>query len=257
MSYKDKQKQQIYNRQYHMTHQKQAKDSGCRWRQNNRLRKNELARKRYADNRSSIKTYNKLWRLAHKDKVKKYGKQYRQKHAITKKIYDTAYRQTHKTQIMIYAKKYRIRQAKIIANKHKIYYRDHIIHRNQHRISTKNNAKTYRDAHRNDLQYKLSKNLRIRLVAALKRTTKTGSAVRDLGCTIAQFKIYLESLFQPFMTWNNYGKNGWHIDHIRPLSSFRLEDREQFNLACHYTNLQPLWAHENFIKNNKYIVSVI
>jgi hypothetical protein len=66
------------------------------------------------------------------------------------------------------------------------------------------------------------------------------------------FLKYLESKFQSGMTWENYGKNGWHIDHIRPLSSFNLIDDKQLKLACHYTNLQPLWAKDNLVKSNKW-----
>jgi hypothetical protein len=48
------------------------------------------------------------------------------------------------------------------------------------------------------------------------------------------------------MTWDNWTTDGWHIDHIKPLaSSFDLTDRKQFLEACHYTNLQPLWAKDN------------
>lgn len=39
---------------------------------------------------------------------------------------------------------------------------------------------------------------------------------------------------------------------IKPLSSFNLSDRQEFLQACHYTNLQPLWAKENISKSNKY-----
>ena len=56
------------------------------------------------------------------------------------------------------------------------------------------------------------------------------------------------------MSWDNYGRTGWHIDHIIPLSKFDLTDREQFLKACHYTNLQPLWAKDNLIKGNKFDV---
>jgi hypothetical protein len=54
-----------------------------------------------------------------------------------------------------------------------------------------------------------------------------------------------------YMTWENWSKYGWHIDHIKPLSSFNLTDYEQLKMACHYTNLQPMWAKDNLIKSNK------
>jgi hypothetical protein len=88
---------------------------------------------------------------------------------------------------------------------------------------------------------------------AVRSDQKAGSAVRDLGCTIEQFRRYIESLWLPGMTWETYGRNGWHFDHIVPLSSFDLTDPEQFKKACHYTNLQPLWAADNIRKSNKII----
>ena len=50
------------------------------------------------------------------------------------------------------------------------------------------------------------------------------------------------------MTWENYGRNGWEIDHIKPLSKCDLTDPEQFKEVCNYTNLQPLWAEDNLSK---------
>lgn len=99
---------------------------------------------------------------------------------------------------------------------------------------------------KNDPTFRLQKNLRSRLNKALQHGYKTGSAIKDLGCSIAELKIYLESNFQPGMTWNNYGQ--WHVDHIRPLSSFDLTNPTQLNAACHYSNLQPLWAKDNLSK---------
>lgn len=85
---------------------------------------------------------------------------------------------------------------------------------------------------------------------AIKGNSKNGSAVRDLGCSIEELKTYLESKWQPGMNWDNWSKDGWHIDHIRPLASFDLSDPEQLRQACHYTNLQPLWAEDNFKKSD-------
>jgi hypothetical protein len=91
--------------------------------------------------------------------------------------------------------------------------------------------------------------LRTRLAKALHRQSKSGSAVASLGCSVAKFKVYLESKFLPGMSWENHGE--WHIDHVKPLDSFDLTDPSQLLAACHYRNLQPLWAIDNIKKGNK------
>jgi DNA-binding transcriptional MerR regulator len=102
-----------------------------------------------------------------------------------------------------------------------------------------------------NLSARISDALRNRLRDAVKREACGGSAVRDLGCTAKELKRHLESQFRPGMTWENWGRSGWHIDHIKPLVSFDLADPEQVREACHYTNLQPLWASENMSKGRK------
>lgn len=119
-----------------------------------------------------------------------------------------------------------------------------------HVIST---VHEYQKSKKNNVIFKLNKLLRSRLNHAIKNNQKAGSAVSDLGCSINELKIHLECLFQPGMAWDNYGLKGWHIDHIKPLSSFDLSDSEQFKEACHYTNLQPLWAKDNLRKSDKYV----
>jgi hypothetical protein len=66
-----------------------------------------------------------------------------------------------------------------------------------------------------------------------------------------QLVKHLEKQFKNGMTWENRGFNGWHIDHIIPISSFDLTDIEQQKICFHYSNLQPLWAKENILKSNK------
>lgn len=129
------------------------------------------------------------------------------------------------------------------ANKHKA--KNYCIN-NKDRILRRSNLK-----YKTDIKHKLRVLLRSRLNKALNRNYKSGSAVRDLGCTVEELKSYLESKFLPGMTWDNYGLYGWHIDHIKPLASFDLSDRKQMLEACHYTNLQPLWANDNLSKNDK------
>lgn len=99
-----------------------------------------------------------------------------------------------------------------------------------------------------NIQIKLTKRLRTRLWKALKGY-RVGSAVKDLGCSIEYLKFWLEYQFQPGMTWDNYGE--WEIDHIKPLSKFNLEDRNQLLIACNWINLQPLWQQDNRQKGSK------
>jgi hypothetical protein len=80
-----------------------------------------------------------------------------------------------------------------------------------------------------------------------------------LGCTFEEFKNYLESKFEPWMNWENFGNpkdkvfeinKTWDIDHIIPISSATTE--EDIIRLNHYTNLQPLCSVNNrWIKRNK------
>jgi len=102
-----------------------------------------------------------------------------------------------------------------------------------------------------DIQFRLSSLLRRSMHSRIKRALRAGSAVRDLGCTIEEFKAYIEAQFLPGMTWDNWSLIGWHLDHKRPLSAFNLANKTEFLQACHYTNYQPLWAADNLRKSNR------
>ena len=121
-------------------------------------------------------------------------------------------------------------------------YRDNPENKRKRRVWDQNKRGT-------DINHRLRINLRNRLNSAIKNKQKAGSSIRDLGCSIEDFKIWIEQQFQPGMTWGNYGKTGWHIDHIIPLHSVDLTDRKQFKKACHWFNLRPLWAEENYSRN--------
>ena len=71
-----------------------------------------------------------------------------------------------------------------------------------------------------------------------------------MGCTIDELIAHIEKQFKPGMNWSNHGK--WHIDHIRPCSSFELTDIEEQKKCFHFSNLQPLWAEENLKKAARY-----
>jgi hypothetical protein len=101
-----------------------------------------------------------------------------------------------------------------------------------------------------DPQFRFFETLRSackRVVKQLSLGKKPVSTFKWVGCSPEELKARFESLFVEGMSWDNYGE--WHIDHIRPVSSFKPEEWEQIN---HYTNLQPLWAQDNLKKGDKY-----
>ena len=87
---------------------------------------------------------------------------------------------------------------------------------------------------------------------------KSKSTQDIIGCSFEEFKSYLESKFEYWMNWGNYGLfngeygYGWDIDHILPLSSVESED--DVVRLCHFSNLQPLCSRVNrYEKRNKII----
>jgi hypothetical protein len=107
-----------------------------------------------------------------------------------------------------------------------------------------------------DIQYNVAQKFRRKVRQILKLFLKgklksTKDTYRDyLGCSIKEYKDYLESKFQEGMNWENYGVKGWHMDHIIPVTKFDLTDPEEVKKCFHYTNTQPLWAKDNRKKSN-------
>ncbi len=96
---------------------------------------------------------------------------------------------------------------------------------------------------------KISSAARSRIGDALRSANarKSSSSTALLGCTIPELRDHLAAQFREGMTWENHGE--WHIDHIRPCSSFDLLDPAQQSECFNYKNLQPLWAAENLKKS--------
>lgn len=86
--------------------------------------------------------------------------------------------------------------------------------------------------------------------------SKNSRTYQVVGCSPSELKAYIESKFESWMTWENYGKYngelnfGWELDHIIPISS--AESEEDIFRLNHYTNLQPLCGYVNrYIKSDR------
>jgi hypothetical protein len=108
-----------------------------------------------------------------------------------------------------------------------------------------------------DELYRLKMNLKALIRMSLKRN-KTSNTNDIIGCSYNDFKTYIESKFESWMNWNNYGnsKNNklepnktWDLDHIIPISSGNT--KEDLIKLSHYSNFQPLCSYQNrVIKKN-------
>lgn len=102
-----------------------------------------------------------------------------------------------------------------------------------------------------DPLYKITYNIRRNISVSLKARnyTKSSKTHQLLGCTFEFFKSYIESKFESWMNWDNYGKYngqlnyGWDLDHIVPLSTAKSE-KEMVELL-HFSNVQPLCSKVN------------
>jgi hypothetical protein len=144
----------------------------------------------------------------------------------------------------------------VLKNKEKVYGKRKIWTQNNKEKSKKYKSKwrlKNPNYHKNwldsDIKNKITHNLRCRINVALKRKTKSKKTIELIGTSIENLWIHLEKSFKPGMTRENYGK--WHIDHIRPCSSFDLSKPEEQSICFHYSNLMPLWAEENLKKGSK------
>jgi hypothetical protein len=102
-----------------------------------------------------------------------------------------------------------------------------------------------------DFLFRIKHNLKVSFKKNIKsfNTKKDSKMIEIIGCSIDDLKIHIESKFEDWMNWENYGKYngklnyGWDIDHIIPISSSN--DSDELKKLYNYTNLQPLCSKVN------------
>lgn len=94
--------------------------------------------------------------------------------------------------------------------------------------------------------------LRVRINNILKQNKGNFSISKSITFNREQLISHLEKKFTEGMNWNNYGRGGWHIDHIKPLASFNKDDPNWLSKAFSLDNIQPLYESENCSKGSLY-----
>ena len=112
-----------------------------------------------------------------------------------------------------------------------------------------------RDCERDDPVEKFKRNIRSRIWIALKKN-KELHTIQYLGISSPDYLQWMVTYNEKY-TLDNHGNNGWHIDHVIPLSKFNLDNIDEQMIAFNWRNTMPLSAKENLSKNSKILLPQI
>lgn len=208
---------------------------------------NKRRKERYVENKEKILFKNKKYYEKNKDKILLYRKEYSKRNEEKEK----------ERRRKIYLENAEFKKQ----NRKEYYYKNResciksvndYLQNNKPKVRAKQRENHHKKI-KSDFRYKMMKLLRGRLTGAIKaQGFRKNSKTMDLiGCSIDFLKNHLQAQFKDGMNWDNHGLKGWHIDHITACANFDLSKEEDQKKCFHYTNLQPLWWHENIKKSNK------
>lgn len=219
-------------------------------RQNERRKINSLTRTE--EQKEIERVRNKNWRIANSEKKKEYDKKWRKNNLSRKNATNKKWCETNREKDRKSKKKWVKNNVSHIKN----YYLK--IKEKRKTPEKREKANNYtKNKRTTDILFKLKHGTRCMINKSLKNKghRKKSRTYEILGCSFEEFKQYLESLFEPWMNWENRGlyngtlNYGWDIDHKIPLSSAKTE--EDVIKLNHYTNLRPLCSYTNrHIKRN-------
>jgi hypothetical protein len=115
----------------------------------------------------------------------------------------------------------------------------------------------YEERARKNYRNKLIATIRSRVATAIYAAKKQGrkinerGAMRYVGCSVEHLIDHLESLFVDGMTWETFGRGGWHIDHVFPVGRADLSDPVELRAVFHWRNCRPMWERDNYAKWSK------
>jgi hypothetical protein len=207
------------------------------------------------NNKTKIKEKNKVWKQNNPEKIKMLKKNFYQNHRDELLDIQKEYNRNHKEEKSSYDERYYQENKEEIS----IYNRDYF-QNNKDKVNS-TSRKNYQNNFHIRLRKVLSSSIRISLFD--NNGTKNGSSILTvLQYSIADLKLHLEKLFEPWMNWNNYGIYSretwddndqntwtWQIDHILPQADlpFSSMEDENFKKCWQLENLRPYSAKQNLL----------
>lgn len=223
-----------FNLEYRKKNSEKLREQRRVYNEENKERFKDRNKKLRDKNKDKRKEYNKIYHTENKERIREQKRSYIAANKELVKKRQSEYYLRNKDRMKKLAKEYYENNKKQVKHYRKSYAKG-----NREKIN-----KLARDYRNNNVNAKIAglTRTRIRETLKLNNAKKSNSSINLLGCSIEFLRQYIESKFTNGMTWENHGLYGWHIDHIKPCSSFNLLDADQQKLCFHYTNLQPLWA---------------
>jgi len=182
--------------------------------------------------------------IKHKAKRQATQKLYYQQpeHMIQKKQTDKEYYEAHKEHKLSQFKEYWVKNKDILKQKRKLYNQ-----LNKEKIAEQ------KQRQRKQVNNLLKEAICRRMNRAIKdNDTGSGRWFKYLGCSLDELKnwfAYLFPLIDDKMSFENHGTY-WHIDHVRPVSSFDLTNENNIHECFSWKNLSPLEKSKNLSKHS-------
>ncbi len=229
----------VYGKNWRKKNKERVKESKKRYNKENKVKIREKAKKSYLENPERFKKYREKFYLKNKKKYQGWGRKYRE--GNKDKINEMAkkYYQNNKEKIGKRTKEW------CEENKEKVKDTRKNWRENNRNVFNEKGKKYIKERREKDFNFRTRVYLRARVWTALNKYTKTGkikSACEygiDYGAIIKHLKPFPENISE------------YHIDHIKPLCSFNLENPKEIKIAFAPENHQWLTAQENLSKGGK------
>jgi len=214
------------------------------YRQNNKIKIAISSKQRYEVNKIDILIKTKAYYENNKSTILDRNKNYKINNKESNKITNLIYSINNKEHILEYQAIYRANHKCQAAEYKKEYYKKRRKEDPIFKLKSIISNSIYKYLH----NHKLSKN--------------NISILNHMPQPIIDIKLYIESLFDPWMTWQNHGKYNakiwndndqttwtWQLDHIIPHSTFKYDtmDCEEFRKCWALSNLRPYSAKQNIL----------